>query len=131
MVAALVAVVVIWVAVRRRDRRRRAELEREHDAMVRAQVLERLAHVTAQWDGHPDEHESDESPAPGAGPPATAAPDPATVAPPDPATVAPPDPATVAPPDPGAVAGPAPADDDHPHHRGPGHGIRVRRHRRA
>ena len=114
--AVLVAVVVgAWVAVRRRERRRRVEVERRDDAMVRAQVLERLARVTAEWEGlrRPardrrdvtdanviDANGADEGRAPVGGRPA-------------------------------AVTGPGHAVDEHPRHRRPGHGIRVRRHRRA
>lgn len=114
--AVLLAVVVgIRVAVRRRERRRRDEAERRDDAMVRAQVLERLARVTAEWEGRTDQdvagatvmdanlvdpNGAHEGRAPMGGPPA-------------------------------AVAGLAHPVDEHPRHRRPGHGIRVRRHRRA
>ena len=56
VVVFLVAVVGIgvWVAASRRRNRRRDEVERGHEAMVRAQVLERLARVTAEWDGPAD-----------------------------------------------------------------------------
>ncbi len=88
--------------------------------MVRAQVLERLARVTAEWDGAADQdvtdanvtganaagtngadtNGADEGRAPVGGRPA-------------------------------AVTGLGHAVDEHPRHRRPGHGIRVRRHRRA
>ncbi len=111
--AVLIAVVGIWVAaVRRRDRRHRDELERRDDALVRAQVLERLARATAQWDGHADEavtdlDVTDEDRSQVGGRSGAGAVDPA------------------------ASTGPAQASDEHPRHRRPGHGIRVRRHRRA
>ena len=58
--AVLLAVVVgVWVAVRRRERRHRDEAERRDDARVRAQVLERLARVTAEWDRHADQDVTD------------------------------------------------------------------------
>jgi hypothetical protein len=56
-VAVFLAAVVgigVWVAATRRRTRRRDEVERRHEAMVRAQVLERLARVTAEWEGPAD-----------------------------------------------------------------------------
>ena len=114
--AVLLAVVVgVWVAVRRRERRRRVEAERRDDAMVRAQVLERLARVTAEWDGLADQDVTDADGADANGADANGADE----AVPRWASR------------PAAVTGLGHAVDEHPRHRRPGHGIRVRRHRRA
>lgn len=121
--AALLAVVVgVWVAVRRRERRRRDEAERRDDAMVRAQVLERLARVTAEWEGRADQDVTD-----------------ATVMASDASGIDAPLSGADGSDDgrapvggrPAAVTGRGHAVDEHPRHRRPGHGIRVRRHRRA